>query len=122
MSTDMDRIKKQIIDLYTSALDIAYRSEDDQLVAYLSYAYGSVISSFGELGLSVMYTKNGIDLYEKLSQPVLPQYYQILAELLYKIREYDQSILYGKKAIAGWPASDDSLKWRYAMNCMNTVA
>jgi hypothetical protein len=77
--------------------DIAYRSEDDMLVAYVSYVYGSVIMLFGEIGLSVMYAKNGIDLYEKLSYPIGPGQYQFIAELLYKVREYAESIRYGKK-------------------------
>jgi len=69
-----------------------------------------------------MYTKNGIDLFEKLSYPVLPQQYQFLAELLYKVREYDECIRYAKKAVAGWPGSPEENKQRYTVNCMNTVA
>jgi hypothetical protein len=96
-------------------------SEDDFLVADVSYDYGSIIGSFGEVGLAVMYTKNGIDLFEKLSYPVLPQQYQFLAELLYKVREYDECIRYAKKAVAGWPGSPEENKQRYTVNCMNTV-
>ena len=120
--TDLGKVKKQLIDLCSSALDIAYRSEDDYLVAYLSVAYGSVISTVGEVGLSVMYTKNGIDLFEKLSHPVQPQEYQFLAELLYKVREYDECIRYAKKAVATWATSPDENKQRYTINCINTVA
>ena len=120
--TDLDQVKKQLMDLYSSAMDLAYRSEDDFLVADVSYDYGSIIGSFGEVGLAVMYTKNGIDLFEKLSYPVLPQQYQFLAELLYKVREYNECIRYAKKAVATWPASTDENKQRYTVNCMNTVA
>jgi tetratricopeptide (TPR) repeat protein len=120
--TNLSQIKQQLMKLYSSAIDIAYRSEDDYLVAYLSYAYGSVIVNFGEVGLAVMYSKNGIDLHEKLSDPVLPQEYQFLAELLYKVREYDQCIRYAKKAVSAWPGSADKNKQRYMVNCMNTVA
>jgi len=122
--TDLDQIKKQLRELYSSAIDIAYRSEDDYLVAYLSYAYGSVIFAFGEVGLSVMYTKNGIDLREKLSSAVSPQQYQFLAELLYKVREYDECIRYAEKAVAAWSSSTQVYKdkQRYTVNCMNTVA
>lgn len=120
--TDLGQVKKQLMDLCSSAMDIAYRSEDDYLVAYLSVAYGSVISTVGEVGLSVMYTKNGIDLFEKLSHPVLPQEYQFLAELLYKVREYDECIRYAKKAVASWPTSPDENKQRYTVSCINTVA
>ncbi len=120
--TDLYQLKKQLMELYSSAMDISYRSEDEHLVASVSFAYGSVIVAFGEVGLSVMYAKNGIDLFEKLSYPILPQQYQFLAELLYKVREYDECIRYAKKAVAYWPGSSDEHKQRYTVNCMNTVA
>src|SRR5678809_1282673 len=80
------------------------------LVAYVSYTYAIVIISFGEIGLTVMYAKNGIDLFEKLSYPVIPQQYQFLAELLYRVREYNESIHYGKKAIIAWQKSPNEYK------------
>ena len=40
--TGLDLVKRQLMELYSSAIDIAYRSEDDFLVAYVSYVYGSV--------------------------------------------------------------------------------
>ncbi len=118
---NIDWVKQQLITLYSSAIDIAYRSEDDMLVAYVSYVYGSVIILFGEVGLSVMYAKNGIDLYEKLSYPVGPAQYQFLAELLYRVREYDESIRYGKKAITTWQSFPTEFK-SYTVSSMNTVA
>ena len=54
-SVNVDLIRQELVRLYSSAIDIAYRSEDDMLVAFVSYTYGSVISLFGEVGLSVMY-------------------------------------------------------------------
>jgi tetratricopeptide (TPR) repeat protein len=61
---------------------------------------------------------------EKLSDPVLPQEYQFLAELLYKVREYDECIRYAEKAVAAWTSSTQEYKdkQRYTVNCMNTVA
>lgn len=118
---NIDWIKQQLMSLYSSAIDIAYKSEDDMLVAFVSYTYGSAISNFGETGLSVMYAKNGIDLYEKLSYPILPERYQFLAELLYKVREYKESIRYGKKAINAWQASPREFK-PFTVSSMNTVA
>jgi len=118
---NIDWVKQQLITLYSSAIDIAYRSEDDMLVAYVSYVYASVIILFGEVGLSVMYSKNGIDLYEKLSYPVGPAQYQFLAELLYRVREYDESIRYGKKAITTWRSFPTEFK-SFTVSSMNTVA
>jgi hypothetical protein len=120
-SVNVDLIRQQLVRLYSSAIDIAYRSEDDMLVAYVSYTYGSVITTFGEVGLSVMYSKNGIDLFEKLSYPVAPQQYQFLAELLYRVREYNESIRYGKKAIIAWQSSPNEFK-PFTVSSMNTVA
>jgi len=49
----IDWVKQQLMSLYSSAIDIAYRSEDDMLVGYVSATYASVIILFGEVGLSV---------------------------------------------------------------------
>ena len=114
-------IKQQLMNLYSSAIDMAYRSEDDMLVAYASFTYGSVNASFGEVGLSVMYAKNGIDMYEKLSYPIGPEQYQFLAEILYRVREYNESIRYGKKAITAWQSSPKEFK-PFTVSSMNTVA
>ena len=114
-------IRQQMMKLYASAIDIAYRSEDEMLMAYVSYNYGSVCISLGEIGLAVMYSKNGIDLFEKISYPVEPQQYQYLAELLYRVREYNESIRYGKKAVTAWQASPKEFK-PFTVSSMNTVA
>jgi DNA-binding CsgD family transcriptional regulator len=118
---NLDLIRKQMTELYTSAMDIAYRSEDDYLVAFVSYDYASTIIVIGDIGISVMYGKNGIDLYEKLSVPVLPERYQVLAELLYRVREYDECIKYAKKAVTAWQSSPKEYK-PFTVSCMNTVA
>ena len=120
-SVNVDLIKQQLMRLYSSAIDIAYRSEDNMLVAFVSYTYGSVILLFGEVGLSVMYAKNGIDLFESLSYPVVPERYQFLAELLYRVREYGECIRYAKKAVAAWQRSPNEFK-PFTVSCMNTVA
>ena len=118
---DGQMVKKEIMQLYSSAIDLAYRSEDDYLVAYATSSYASVINILGETGLAVMYAKSGVDLYEKLGIPVQPQGYQYLAELLYRVREYDECIRYAKKAVAAWRQSPDEFK-QFTVSCLNTVA
>ena len=118
---NVDWIKQQLTNLYSSAIDIAYRLEDELLVGYVSFTYASVIVLFGELGLSVMYAKNGIDLYEKTGHPVGAQQYQFLAEILYRVREYNESIRYGKKAITAWQSSPNEFK-PFTVSSINTVA
>ena len=120
-TVNVDLIKQQLMRLYSSTIDIAYRSEDDMLVAYVSFTYASVIMLFGEVGLSVMYAKNGIDLFEKVSYPVAPERYQFLAELLFRVREYDECIRYAKKAVAAWQRSPNEFK-PFTVSCINTVA
>jgi DNA-binding CsgD family transcriptional regulator/tetratricopeptide (TPR) repeat protein len=119
---EKDRIKAQITDLHTRALEMAYRSEDDGLIACVSYAYARTTASFNETGISVMYLKNAIDLCEKNQQPVRPAHYQELALQLYRIQEYEQSIHYADKAIAGWAQSADPLKNNETLTCINTKA
>lgn len=118
---NIDWIKQQLMSLYSSAIDIAYRSEDDMLVGFVSTTYASVIILFGEIGLSVMYAKNGIDMYEKLSYPIGAGQYQFLAEILFRVREYNESIRYGKKAITAWQSSTNEFK-PFTVSSINTVA
>ncbi len=96
---DKDKIKPQLIGLYANALEMAYRSEADALIAFVSYEYAGTMGQFNETGISVMYLKNAIDLYEKMNRRVLPYQYQGLAELLYRVEEYNESIFYAEKAI-----------------------
>jgi DNA-binding CsgD family transcriptional regulator len=114
-------VKKEVTQLLSSAMDIAYRSEDEYLIAFASGEYAQIIYHFGELGLAVMYSKNTIDLYEKLSIAIRPNDYQFLAEMLYKVREYSDCIRYGKKAVAAWKNSPGEFK-RFTTSCINTVA
>jgi len=118
---DLNLVREELMKLYKDAIDIAYQSEDEFLVAYVSYASASVMNTFGETGFAVMYSKNGIDLYEKIGYPVLPEYYQFLSELLFKVREYNQSIYYGRKAVATWQKTPNDYP-RAVINVMNTVA
>ncbi len=113
--------KEEVKELLSSSMDIAYRSEDEYLIAFASLQYAEIIYQFGELGLAVMYGMNGVDLSEKLSSPVRPQDYQFLAEMLYRVREYHDCIKYGKKAVAAWQSSPNEFKI-FTTSCINTVA
>ena len=80
-------------------MDIAYRSEDDILVAFVSYDYASMISLFGELGFLSCMRRTVLTFLKNFQYPVLPEHYQFLAELLYRVREYNECIRYAKKAV-----------------------
>ncbi|HEX7846062.1 MAG TPA: tetratricopeptide repeat protein, partial [Chitinophagaceae bacterium] len=118
---DVNSLKKEIMNLLASAIDIAYRSEDDYLIAFVSYTYSITVNQLGETALTVMYAKNAIDLYEKLSYPILPNAYQFLAEKLYQVREYDECIKYAKKSVIAWRQSPEEYK-PFTISSMNTVA
>jgi hypothetical protein len=121
-SVDQDKVQAQLTDLHTKALEMAYRSEDDGLIAFVSYAYAGTTALFNETGISLMYLKNAIDLCEKNNQPVRPEHYQELALQLYRVQEYDKSIVYAHKAILGWTRSADKSKNNEVLTCLNTIA
>jgi tetratricopeptide (TPR) repeat protein/DNA-binding CsgD family transcriptional regulator len=113
--------KEEIRSMFAYAMDQAYTSEDDYLVAQVSLCYGQNMIHFGEIGLAVMYGVNGIDLSEKVSDDIRAYDYQFLAEMLYRVREYNSSIKYARKAADAWTNSGAGSK-TYTVSCLNTVA
>ncbi len=113
--------KEEIKSMFAYAMDQAYTSEDDYLIAQVSSWYGNNMTHFGEIGLAVMYEMNGIDLSEKISEEIRPYDYQFLAEILYRVREYNSSIKYALKAADAWGNSAGADK-TYIVSCLNTVA
>lgn len=113
--------KEEIKSMLAYAMDQAYTSDDNYLVAQVSFCYGQTMIQFGEIGLAVMYGVNGIDLSEKVSDKIRPYDYQFLAEMLYRVREYNSSIKYARKAADAWTNSRAGSK-TYTVSCLNTVA
>src|SRR4029079_357575 len=113
--------KEEIKSMFAYAMDRAYTSEDDHLIAQVSSWYGNSMTHFGEIGLAVMYEMNGIDLSEKVSENISPYDYQFLAEVLYRVREYNSSIKYARKAADAWKQSRAGNE-TYTVSCLNTVA
>ncbi len=102
-----------------TAMEKAYSSEDDYLIALVSFWYSR---SVGDIGLKILYSLNTIALSEKLSlfQYVTPYDYNYLAELLYNVREYNDCIKYSRKSIEMWEKTGD--KSFRLMDCLNTIA
>jgi len=113
--------KEEIKSMFAYAMDQAYTSEDDYLIAQVSSWYGNSMTHFGEIGLAVMYQMNGIDLSEKVSDDVRPYDYQFLAEILYRVREYNSSIKYALKAADAWRSVGEGDE-TYTVSCLNTAA
>ena len=91
----------EISSLMSMALQQAYESNDNSLVAGVSINYGFYMSSLLETDLSVMYLMNASELYEKIGHPPDSIYnaYMILSRLLWKVKEYESSSKYAFKAI-----------------------
>lgn len=105
-SKDLLRIKKQLEELYAEALDAAYHIEDNLLTGWVNFYSARRMKHFGETSWAVMYSKNGVDLFEKENYPLEPPVYTDLAELLYQVREYEESINYAKKGLLAWKTND----------------
>ena len=114
-------VKEKVKQLLATAMDIAYKTGDEYLVAFVSSKYAQIINEFGEVGLAIMYGTNSIELSEKLSYAIPPADYQFLAEMLYKVREYNDCIKYAKKAITAWKNSPKEFK-PFTVSSINTVA
>lgn len=95
-------IKEQLMNLYAEALDAVYQTENEKKMGWVNFYSARRILHFGETSWAMMYSKNGVDLLEKINYPIEPPVYTDLAALLYQVREYDESIHYAKKGLAAW--------------------
>lgn len=118
-------IKEQLMHLYSVALDAAYQTEDEHLLGWVNFYSARRILQFGETAWAVMYSKNGVDLFEKINYELEPPVYTELAELLYQIREFDESIKYAKKGIAAWKSlnyeKEYSDPYKFKIRAFNTI-
>ncbi|MDO8966346.1 tetratricopeptide repeat protein [Algoriphagus sp.] len=118
-------IKEQLMQLYANALDAAYQTEDEHLIGWVNFYSARRILQFGETAWAVMYSKNGVDLFEKINYALEPPVYTELAELLYQVREYDESISYAKKGIAAWKSLNYEQEYvdpyKYKIRAFNTI-
>ncbi|WP_164972716.1 tetratricopeptide repeat protein [Lacibacter luteus] len=104
---DVNRIADQMRKLFVTALDAAYHTEDDKTIGWVSFYSAKTMRKLGETSWAVMYSKNGVDLFEKIGYEVEPTVYTDLADLLLYVKEYDQCIRYAEKGIAGWAKVQD---------------
>ncbi len=117
-----ERIEKEVTQLLAQAMQIAYESENDYLVAFVSGIYGRYMSIFGKTESAVMYMMNSVDLFDKLNLPVEYKTYTSLGEMLWKVREYENCIRYTHKAIEVLKTSDNKEKDKYTLFSCNTIA
>jgi tetratricopeptide (TPR) repeat protein len=124
-STELQPIKVQIMKLYADALEAAYHTGKDLTIGWVSFYSARRMRSFGETSLAVMYSKNGVDLFEKENYPVEPPVYTELAELLYQVREYDECMKYARKSIAAWQKNNFEKEYKdaykFKIQALNTI-
>jgi tetratricopeptide (TPR) repeat protein len=124
-SKELQPIKEQMMKLYADAIDAVYHTEDDLTIGWVSFYSAKRMRNFGETGWAVMYSKNGVDLFEKEGYDVEPQVYIELAELLYQVREYNECIIYAKKGISAWKKREYEKEYkdlyRYGIRALNTI-
>lgn len=118
-------IKEELMQLYADALDAVYQTENEHLIAWVNFYSARRVLQFGEIAWAVMYSKNGVDLFEKTNYALEPPVYTELAELLYQVREYDESITYAKKGIAAWKSlnyeQEYSDPYKFKIRAYNTI-
>lgn len=117
-----DSIKARVTRLLEQAMQQAFIVDDDHLTAYVSAEYGGTMSNFQNTEKAVMYLTYSADLYEKVGLLGSYSTYNVLGEMLYRIREYRKSIQYSKIAIPLLVATDIPYATAYVMMCYNTIA
>ena len=92
----------EIILLAQQAVSEAYETEDEHLIAIVSFECGALLSNLGEMELAAAYLLKGQEILDRVGgQTIRDQYmnYLILGETLFHCREYLRSIFYTRKAI-----------------------
>jgi DNA-binding CsgD family transcriptional regulator len=116
-------VQKQIINLLEGAKQKSYELDDDYLAAFVSGTYGRYMSAFGETEAAVMYMMNSADLYEKVNLPAELGIYEVLGEMLWRVREYEKCIKYTRKALELLPTFNDKpRRSTYFIFSTNTMA
>jgi len=105
--------KSAMLELYSKAMNEAYLSGDDRVIAQISFYYGQSCHVMKELELAVTYTMNGLELNEKLGIENSPMDYMIVGEIFYKIREYEECIKNSIKAFNLWKLRKEQIDTIY---------
>ena len=120
--TPENEIKKnEITKLMEVAMHKAYESGDDHLAIFVSTIYGNFMSHFGNMELAVMYLMNTADLYEKIKSSAPYEIYYVLGELLWKVKEYPESIQYSKRALIALKTSESTEQEYFGLMFNNTI-
>jgi tetratricopeptide (TPR) repeat protein/DNA-binding CsgD family transcriptional regulator len=92
----------EIIVLTQQALSEAYESQDEHLIAYISFRCGILMLAISEMELAGAYLLKGQEMADLLGgQSAREQYsnYIVLGEALFHCREYRKSLYYTRRSI-----------------------
>ena len=115
-------MKPLVMEFLAKSMEEAYLSGDNWLIAQTSITYGHFCSAIKELEYAVTYTMNGLEINEKNSFENSPIDYQVVGELLYKIREYEESVQFSLKALKIWEFGKVQKDIQRMMWACNTIA
>jgi tetratricopeptide (TPR) repeat protein len=124
---ELQPIKEQMMKLYADALDAVYRTGKDITIGWVNFYSARRMRHFGETSWAVMYSKNGVDLFEKVGYPVEPPVYTELAELLFDVREYDEASLYARKGLLAWKGNNyeeaykERFPYKFKIRALQTI-
>ncbi len=122
--TPQGALREQLAGLLNKALEEAYRTGDERLIAEISSYCGKSFFIIKDYESAMMYLMSGVDLYEKLKLNSRPWDYTVLGELLYKIKDYPASISYSVQALQFWskPGPGFKIDTGYMTFTSNTTA
>lgn len=110
--------------LTIKAINDAYETDDQLLLAFINWSCGSIMINSRQLESAVTYKLKAEEIYDRLGHP--PYYdsignWAVLGELLFHTGDFDQSIYYTKRALKLWNEKtfdSERLRTRY----YNTIA
>lgn len=98
------KTKTLVKNFLDAALNEAYRTSDDHLIAFVCQTYAGVMYDYQEIEISTTYYLKAAEIGERLSQKVTGPYsfWFRLGIALFHIREYEKSIYYIRKGLENW--------------------
>jgi tetratricopeptide (TPR) repeat protein/DNA-binding CsgD family transcriptional regulator len=115
-------VKPAAMELFAKAMQEAYLTGDDWFIAQISIVYGLRCYAMKEFELAATYALNGLELNEKLNIENSPPNHMVVGEILYKIKEYKESVKQSLKAYTKWEQQKATGEKKRMMWSCNTAA
>ena len=112
--------EKEVTGSAKQALDAAYETNNDSLIAEMAWTYGVMSHAFGRIGPAVMYCLFAAELDEKTGKKTSADQYRQLGTLLYRTRDYEKSIYYTQVSLARETDTSPQVK-RAVVDRYNTI-